>query len=110
MIELRVQQVIIDTPRLESVPFVAVVVQRIVFDKDGNITQTINRERMINKSFANIAMDIITYSDPVIQDTGKSSCMGIGRAIENIARSWVLEAYPESYLDKHRVLINDDNS
>lgn len=110
MIELRAQQVIIDTPRLGSEPFIAVVVQRIIFDANGDITQTINRERMLNSSFANRAMETYPIVDPVPSADGMISVAGIGFGIEEAVRAWILQEYPEAYLENDRVLIDDTNS
>jgi hypothetical protein len=110
MIELRAQQVLIDTPRLGAPPFAAIWIQRVIFDSDGKITQTINKERMINKSIMAVGTEVIPNTDPVIQSADMISVAGVGIAIEKVARSWILEAYPEAYLEGDRVLIDDNNS
>lgn len=114
IIELRAQQVIIETPRLGAEPFIAVVIQRVIFDADGVIAQTINRERMLNSSLSSRALKIYTVRDPVIGEHHDNNCLisiaGIGAAIEDAVRAWILEEYPESYLKDNRVLIDDGNS
>lgn len=105
MIELRASQVTIDTPRLGAMPFVAVWVQRLIHDEAGNVIQTINREKMINRSLGSIAVDIYQYSDPVTQNSGYISGAGLGSAITVAVRHWILEEYPEaSYIGGKVVL------
>ena len=109
MIELRAQQIIIDTPKLGVQPFIQVTVQRVVFDNDGAVTQTISRERTINKQLSKVATEVYEYSDPVTQESEHISIAGLANAIERSVRTWILEEYPEAYFKGNRVLIDDNH-
>lgn len=108
--ELRAQQVIIETPRLGSEPFISVVIQRVTFKDDGTIAQTINRERMLTSSLAKRALEICPIVDPINPPENFISVVGVGIAIEYAVRSWIHAEYPESYIEGDRVLIDDNNS
>lgn len=105
MIELRAQQIIIDTPRIDAVPFIAIVVQRLIYNNEGALIQTINREKMINRSLTKVATHLYLYTDPVIQSFDTISGAGLGDAITYAARQWILEEYPEAELIDGRVIL-----
>jgi hypothetical protein len=109
MIELRVQQIVIDVPTVESIPFVAVVVQRLIYDENDKLIQTINREKMINRSLMSVAMNTYSYEDPFPSEKNQISGAGLASAIRVAARSWVLEEYPGSTLIDGRVILDAGN-
>lgn len=109
MIELRAQQIIIDAPRADAEPFIAIVVQRLVHDDSGAIVQTINREKMINRVLSKVATDLYAYVDPVTQSYVNISGAGLGSAITVAARQWILEEYSEAQLIDGRVILDGNN-
>ena len=109
MIELRAQQIIIDQPRLDSVPFVAIVVQRIVYDTDGNVTQIINREKVINRALPKVYTEQHHYHEPFAVEPEHISCAGLASALLHTARAWIMEEYPSSSMVDHRVVMDGNN-
>jgi hypothetical protein len=109
MIELRAQQILIETPRIGAEPFMSIVIQRVVFGADGNIIQTINREKRLISSLSKKMLETYPLHDPVPTPEKHISVAGVGFCIEQIVRAWILETYPESYLKDDRVLIDDHN-
>lgn len=111
-VELRAQQVVIDAPRKDRVPFVAITVQRLIYNDDGDIIQRINRERVINRSLESVAMQQYPYNDPVTGGcTENISGAGLGVAISSAVAQWMIEEHQHegAELINGQVILNGGN-
>lgn len=86
-------------------PFISVVVQRVITDVDGNIAQVINRERMLTSSLEERGLNSYPIIDPVPVPDSHISVAGIGVGIEQAVRHWIVEAYPGAYLEGTKVYL-----
>lgn len=91
--QVRVHQIIIDSPKPDREPFITLAVQRRVFDEQGSLVQTINRERLIYKRLSEVATEIIEFDDPVLQKRVNDSVAGIGAALTSVSVKWLAEEY-----------------
>lgn len=112
MIELRAQQIVIDAPRRDRDPFVAIIVQRIIYNLDNSVKQRINREKVINRALTSVATQLYPYNDPVTGGcTENISGAGLGIAISSAAAQWIIEEYQaeNAVLIDGRVILNGGN-
>ena len=93
--QIRVHQIVIDSPRTELPPFVSMMVQRKIYDDDGNVSQIINRERQLNRRIDKVAFEMVTFTDPITQQSVTISIAGLGGALEATVAKWMAEDYAD---------------
>ena len=99
-VQVRVHQIVIDTPRTESDPFISLMVQKKFINDEGEVTQTINRERQLYRQVSKTAAETIEFFDPVTQQSHVVSVAGIGMALESIVAKWLAEDH-DSIVDEN---------
>lgn len=109
MIEIRAQQVIIDQPRKDSMPFVNIVVQRIIYNEDGSINQIIDRERTINKPLLEFASELYHFEEMFPVSSNEISGYGLASAIRGAVVGWLLKEYQDFELINGQVVKDASN-
>lgn len=89
--KLRVSQLIVEIPVEESPVFVRIVIQRVVKNADYETIQTVDRVDAINRIFSQYGTNIHTFNDPVLGTILRISGAGLGNAIGEFTKAWMLE-------------------
>jgi hypothetical protein len=92
-IQMLVHQIVIDIPSKESEPFMSLSVQRRITDEDGNVVQTVNRERLIYRRLSEVATEFHDFVDPLTGKTENASVAGVGAALTASVAQWLAEEY-----------------
>lgn len=104
--QVRVPQIVIDVPKSSSDPFIMMPVQRIVYDAQGNVTQTIPRSDRLYRQISKVATEMVTFTDPVTQQEITISAAGAGAAITGFVAKWLAEHYDSTVDAQHRVMVD----
>ena len=89
--KLRPSQIVLDTPVENADVFVRVTIQKVV--KDGNYAtvQTVDRVDAVNRTFAQYGTQTHTFTDPVLGTKHTLSGSGLGMAIGEFVKAWMLQ-------------------
>lgn len=112
VVELRAQQIVIDAPRRDRDPFVAITVQRLIWSDDKTeIIQRINREKVINRALSSVATTVYPYYDLVTDKVNTISGAGLGVAIASAVSFWIMEEYAAegAHLVNGQVFLDGNN-
>ena len=102
----RPQKITIDIPNSDTEPWVSVIVQRIDLE-DGSdaVIATHDRFGHVHRRFTEIAAEIYKHGDNKPgRDPGDISGVGVSKAIENAAASWIADKYAAEIDDEGHVI------
>ena len=95
MVKLRTQKISISIPRINSEPWVYLIVQRVELDENGKEINVVDRWGTVNKQLSAVATDVFTYFEPipVPNPANMISAFAIADAIKVVAVHWIQEKY-----------------
>ena len=64
---LRTAKLVIDLPVPGAEPFIMGIVQKVVVDENDEVTQVVPRQMEIHRRASKIALEPVTFTDPVTQ-------------------------------------------
>ena len=89
----------LDMPR-EGLPvWTNVTVQIVVKDADYQTVQIIDRVLNINRQIDDFAQNTVTVTDPVTTKTITISGAGVGVAISEFVKTWMIEDIPDTSIN-----------
>lgn len=106
-IRLRTSKVSIETPKIDSEPWVHITVQQVIEDDNGKILNIIPRYNYISKPLSEIAMDIDTFIDPVLQKENSISGAGMATALTIIISKWINNEHNGTILPDGSIAISE---
>lgn len=91
---LRAPNIKIETPRKGDPAWVNIILQWVIQDAMHQTMQVIDRVGSITRKFEDFAQDTITITDPVTGAIITISGAGVGEAISEFVKSWMLQDIP----------------
>jgi len=91
--QIRTQQVTIDMPKEGQEVFIRAVMQKIDKDDDGNVVNVSPRQDFIYKAVKDMATEIYTFYDPILQKETSISGYGLNQAIGEALVKWTIEKF-----------------
>ena len=92
--KIRASRIGLDIPREGDPAWVNVIVQVIVKNADYQTVQVIDRAHNITRTLGDFAEDTKTITDPVTGQAITISGAGVGAAISEFVKSWMLQDIP----------------
>lgn len=99
MFRLRAQQIIIDLPRVNSEPWVNVIVQRVELDEEGRDDNVVDRWGSLNKRLSEFALDTYAYFEAIPVESGRISGYAMSDAVAQAVIQWMAEKYNGTIID-----------
>jgi len=97
--KLRAQRMTLDMPR-EGLPvWTNVTLQVVIKDADYQTVQVIDRVRSISRQFDQFAQHTVTITDPITGQTVTLSGAGVGLAISEFVKGWMVQDIPHTAIN-----------
>ena len=96
----RAQRITLDTPREGFPVWTNVIVQVVVKDDEYQTVQIIDRVTNITREFDQFASQTVTITDPVTSQAMTMSGAGLGVAIGEMVKAWMLEDIPDTHINE----------
>lgn len=103
MDKLRAQQVVIDTPQEGGNIWINTVIQKLIKNEEGEITQRIDRAYETHRSLSEVFEETKTIMDPVTGQRLTVSGAGAAMIVKAFVLSWMQE-------DHGGNILKDDNN
>lgn len=91
MNKIRSQQITIDLPVENAMPWVRATLQKCVKDENYDTIQTTDRVGFVHRSLADFAAQMTTITDPVTGQTHTISGIGVSLLIGDMVSAWIVE-------------------
>lgn len=105
--KLRTQQITLDLPTEDAEVWVRAVLQKVIKDDDYRTIQTIDREGAVNRLFSEFAQSSLTVYDPVLGHEITLSGAGLGVAVGEFVKQWMLADVPGTSLNERGDVIKE---
>lgn len=97
--KLRTQQITLDLPMEDAEVWVRAVLQKVIKDADYRTIQTVDREGAVNRLFSEFATTRLTIIDPVLGQEITLSGAGLGVAVGEFVKQWMLEDVSGTFIN-----------
>lgn len=105
--KLRAQQITLDLPTEDAEVWVRAVMQKVIKDGDYKTVQTIDRVGAVNRLFSEFAASSLTVVDPVQGKEITISGAGLGIAVEEFIKQWMLADVAGTSINERGDVIKD---
>jgi len=109
---LRTGQIEIDTQKMGDEQWIAATIQNLELNSDGSVASEKMRDGKVYRKVSDVALEMITVTDPVTQQQLTMSVAGMGTAIKTLMIKWILEDNANTTYDANlgMVIKNDPSS
>ena len=90
---VRASKIEIDIPTPDSIPVIRIRVQKVVYDENGKVVQTVPRVTEIYKPLTTVAMDNISYKSPVSNEVNEVFMAELAEAVKAATAVYISEKY-----------------
>jgi hypothetical protein len=91
IVKIRSQQITIDLPVEDALPWVRATLQRCIKDADYKTVQTIDRVGFVHRSAEQFAMQMTTVVDPLTGQQHTLSGVAVAILIRDMVSAWIVE-------------------
>lgn len=105
--KLRAQQITLDLPTENAEVWVQAVLQKVIKNDDYETVQTVDRVSAVHRLFGEFAVSSLTIFDPVIGQEITLSGAGLGIAVSEFVKQWMLADVPGTSLNQHGDIIKE---
>lgn len=105
--KLRAQQITLDLPTEGAEVWVRAVMQKVIKDANYATTQTVDRVGAVNRQFSEFAMSSMTIVDPVHVAEITISGAGLGIAVGEFVKQWMLADVAGTSINERGDVIKD---
>lgn len=104
--KIRSQQIVIDLPTETAEVWVRATLQKCVKDTDYQTIQTVDRIGYIHRAASQIALQMVTFIDPVTQQEHTVSGAGAYTLIRDLVSAWIISDRGGA-LNEHQDIIEE---
>ncbi len=105
--KLRAQQITLDLPTENAEVWVRAVLQKVIKDGDYQTIQTVDRVSAVHRVFSEFAVNSLTLFDPVQGKELTISGAGLGIAVSEFVKQWMLADVPGTSINQHGDIIKE---
>lgn len=101
----RCSKIEISIPKYRDDPGITFRVQKLIYDPNGFLIQTVPRAKVLHRFASGIATEQVTFVSPITQQEMTLFAADVAKAIEAIAAKIVAQEYGVTPDENHRVWI-----
>ncbi len=102
---LRTSKIVIETPKVDSEPWVHITIQQVLENDEGKIVNIVPRFDYISKPLSEIFLTVTPYLDPVLQKEDEISGGGMVTVLTGIISKWIAESHNGKILPDGSIVI-----
>jgi hypothetical protein len=89
--KIRSQQIVIDLPTEDGEVLVRSTLQKCIKDDDNKTVQVVDRVGYVHRPLSEIILQMVTFTDPVTQQTHTISGAGASILIRDMVMAWIVQ-------------------
>jgi len=98
---LRTGVIEIDTAKINDAQWIVATIQKLNIDSSGTIVSEKIRDGKVFRKASDVALEVITFTDPVTKQEITMSVAGMATGIKALMVKWILEDNPTATYDKN---------